>query len=239
MKILPAIDLLGGHVVRLYQGDYKQKQAFGDDPLLFAKDFEAAGARHLHVVDLDGAKGGTPANFAAVHRIAEETGLKIEFGGGVRDEATIERCFDAGIERVILGTAALRDPAFTKEMLATYPDKIAVGVDARDGKVAVEGWLETSDVDSVSFCRQMAQQGARYIIYTDIAKDGAEQGTNLGIYKTLSTIEGVRFIAAGGVSSTEEIVALRQMGLYGAILGKALYSGAVKLEDALNAAHSG
>lgn len=236
MKIFPAIDLLGGKVVRLYQGDYGQKQEFGDDPLAFARAFEAAGAGCLHVVDLDGAKTGSPQNFEIVRRICAETGLFVEMGGGIRNAETVRCCFDAGAGRVILGTAALRSPEFAAEMAAQYGDGLAVGVDARSGFVAVEGWLTTSEVDSILFCKKMRDAGVQNIIYTDISKDGAEQGTNLAVYKRLAAIQGLHITAAGGVSSLEDIRKLRALGLYGAILGKALYTGAVKLEDALRTA---
>ncbi len=233
MELFPAIDLLGGQVVRLYQGDYGKSKVFGSDPLAFARDFEQKGAKNLHLVDLDGAKEGTPKNFDVVKSIAQNTGLFIELGGGIRDEDAVKRCFDAGVGRVILGTKALKDKAFTQSMIQRYGDKIAIGVDARDGKVAVEGWLETSSVDSYEFCGAMGEIGAKYIIYTDISRDGAMQGINVELYKTLSEIKGVCFTASGGVSSLGDIAALGQAGLYAAILGKALYTGAVELTAAL------
>ncbi len=239
MVIFPAIDLVDGQVVRLYQGDYNQKQVFGSNPLEFAKDFEAQGAEYLHLVDLDGAKLGTPKNFAIVKQITQNTSLFVELGGGIRDEETVEQCFAAGVGRVILGTAALKNPEFTKKMVRQYPEKIAIGVDARDGKVAIEGWLATSEVDSVSFCKEMQELGVKYIIYTDISRDGAEKGTNLAIYETLSAIEGLQITASGGVSSLQDVVALQKMNLYAAILGKALYTGAVNLGQAIQTAKQG
>lgn len=238
MKLFPAIDLIGGKAVRLYQGDYTKQQTFGDDPAAFARGFEKSGARYIHLVDLDGAKEGGPRNFETVKVILAQTGLFAELGGGIRDEETVERCFAAGIGRVILGTAALRDPAFTRAMVAKYGEAIAVGVDARDGKVAVEGWLQTSDVDSISFCREMRDIGVKHIIYTDISKDGAGEGTNLAAYDTLSAIDGLHITASGGVSTLEDIAALRGMGLYAAILGRALYTGALDLSQAIAAAGS-
>lgn len=234
MVIFPAIDMIDGKVVRLFQGDYEKKQVFGDDPAAYAKRFYDDGARFLHLVDLDGAKEGKPRNFDTVEAIAKAVpDMLIELGGGIRDEATVERCFAAGISRVILGTAALRDKAFTETMVRKYAERIAVGVDARNQKVAVEGWLDTSDIDSVDFCKEMGAIGVRYIIYTDISRDGAERGANLAIYEKLSEIAGVNFTASGGVSSLDDVKNLRDMGLYAAILGKALYTGAVDLKEAI------
>ncbi len=236
MEIFPAIDLLGGQVVRLYQGDYGKKSTFGNDPAAFAKQFEEAGARYLHLVDLDGAKAGTPQNFASVQRIADSTGLFIEFGGGVRDEETVERCFEAGVDRVILGTAALNDKPFFSRMVQKYGDAIAAGVDARDGCVAVEGWLQTSKTDSIAFCEQLKLIGVKYIIYTDISRDGTGLGVSSELYRRLVGIEGVCFTASGGVSTAGDIVELAKTGVYAAIIGKALYNGAIDLETALRLA---
>ncbi len=239
MLLFPAIDLLGGQVVRLYQGDYAQSEVYSGDPARCAADFERAGAACLHVVDLDGAKTGKPVNFDHVQNIARATGLFIELGGGIRDEAAVEQCFAAGVSRVILGTAALRDTAFTTRMAQKYGDKIAVGVDARDGKVAVAGWLETTSADSVDFCRRMAEIGIQHVIYTDISRDGAMQGANIDVYRKLAAIPGLHITASGGVSSLDEIAKLRDLGCCAAILGKALYTGALKLEEALQTAHEG
>ncbi len=236
MKLFPAIDILGGRAVRLFQGDYARQQTFGDDPAAFARGFAQAGASCLHLVDLDGAKEGAPRNFDTVRTILQSTSLFAELGGGIRDETAVEQCFAAGVGRVILGTAALREPAFTRAMAKKYGGHIAVGVDARDGKVAVEGWLQTSDVDSFDFCREMRDIGVSYIIYTDIAKDGTGAGPNLAAYQKLAGIEGLYITASGGVSTLEDIRALRGMGLYAAILGRALYTGAVDLKEALAAA---
>lgn len=236
MQIFPAIDLLDGKVVRLFQGDYEKKQVFGDDPLEFVHEFVKKGARCLHLVDLDGAKDGQVKNFDLVRRIKSAGTLFTELGGGIRDEETMVRCFESGVERVILGTAALSNSAFTKEMVKKYGDRIAVGVDARDGKVAVEGWLKTSDVESFDFCLTMRDIGVEYIIYTDISRDGAQLGTNIAAYERLMKIEGVNFTASGGISTLEEIEKLRDLGMYGAILGKALYSGAIDLAEAIKMA---
>uniref|UniRef100_S0DDE7 1-(5-phosphoribosyl)-5-[(5-phosphoribosylamino)methylideneamino]imidazole-4-carboxamideisomerase n=1 Tax=termite gut metagenome TaxID=433724 RepID=S0DDE7_9ZZZZ len=236
MVVFPAIDMLGGRVVRLFQGDYAQSEVYGDDPARYAAGFEQAGASHLHLVDLDGARAGKPANFALVRNIAQKTGLFIELGGGIRDEATVEQCFEAGVGRVILGTAALKDPDFTRRMVQKHGGKIAVGVDARDGRVAVEGWLETSDTGSYVFCARMAEIGVEYIIYTDISRDGAQRGANLDAYRRLAQIQGLNITASGGVSSLEDVRVLREIGCYAVILGKALYTGAVSLEEVLRAA---
>ena len=236
MEIFPAIDLIEGKVVRLFQGDYEKQQTYGEDPSAFAKGFVEDGAKFIHLVDLDGARDGLQRNFEPVKKILSATGLFAELGGGIRNEETVAACIDAGVGRVILGTAALKDPLFTRKMVEQYGDKIAVGVDARDGKVAVEGWLSTSQTDSVSFCKEMEQIGVKYIIYTDISRDGAEKGANLKIYEELSLIRGLSITASGGVSSLEDIASLRDMGLYAAILGKALYTGSVKLNEAIQVA---
>lgn len=236
MEIFPAIDLLGGKVVRLFQGDYGQSQIYGDNPADYAKQFEQQGAKYLHLVDLDGAKEGAPQNFEIVKDIAKSTSLFIELGGGIRNEETVNQCFEAGVGRVILGTAALQNPAFVKSMAAKHGGKIAVGVDARDGLVAVEGWLKTSTTNSYDFCKEMQNAGVEYIIYTDISRDGAQAGANLEVYEKLAELRGLNITASGGVSSLSDVAALRSMGLYAAILGKALYAGTVKLEDALQTA---
>lgn len=237
MFIYPAIDLIDGRAVRLFQGDYTKQQVFDDNPAAVAVRFAEAGAQYLHLVDLDGAKDGELRNFEMVRAIkAAVPGIFIELGGGIRDEAAVSRCFEAGINRVILGTAALKKPVFTKNMIARYGESIAVGVDARDGRVAVGGWLDTSDIDSVEFCKEMCEIGVRHIIYTDISRDGAENGANLKIYKILSDINGLSFTASGGVSSLEDVAALREIGLYAAIVGKALYTSAIDLAEAIETA---
>lgn len=236
MEIFPAIDLLDGKVVRLFQGDYGQKQVYGDNPADFAKGFAKAKAKNIHLVDLDGAREGGQRNFAVIQEILSAADLFAELGGGIRTEETVGACLDAGVGRVILGTAALNNPEFTRKMVEKYGDKIAVGVDARDGKVAVEGWLATSKTDSIDFCKEMQNIGVKYIIYTDISCDGAQTGTNLKVYDRLSNIQGLNITASGGVSSLQDIVALKGMGLYAAIVGKALYTGSLRLEDAIEAA---
>ncbi|MDD5931731.1 MAG: 1-(5-phosphoribosyl)-5-[(5-phosphoribosylamino)methylideneamino]imidazole-4-carboxamide isomerase [Oscillospiraceae bacterium] len=233
MQIFPAIDLSGGQVVRLYQGDYDKMTVYGADPCAVAREFTAAGAGYLHVVDLDGAKEGTLANFDTIAAIAEQGGLYMEVGGGIRTEERIRRYLDLGVDRCILGTIAVKDFEFTARMARTYGDRIAVGVDARDGYVAVSGWLETSREKSVDFCRRLRDAGVQTVIYTDISRDGAEQGTNLAVYRELAGIEGLNITASGGVSSLEELKALRDMGIPAAILGKALYTGRLDLKEVI------
>ncbi|NLL91272.1 MAG: 1-(5-phosphoribosyl)-5-[(5-phosphoribosylamino)methylideneamino]imidazole-4-carboxamide isomerase [Ruminococcaceae bacterium] len=234
MFIFPAIDLIEGQVVRLYQGDYDKKKVYSDDPLSCVKRFYDDSARCLHMIDLDGAKMGKQRNFDVVRGIAETyPDMLIELGGGIRNIDTVEQCLEAGVKRVILGTSALKDIEFTSKMLREKSEQVAIGVDARDNKVAVEGWTETSDQDSIDFCFRMRDLGAKYIIYTDISKDGAGKGTNLDIYERLSRIEGLEITASGGVTTLEEISILREMGIYAAIIGKALYTGDIILKDAL------
>ena len=236
MHILPAIDLQNGQVVRLYQGDYNQKTVYSADPCAVAREFAAAGATQLHVVDLDGAKDGSLANFETVAALAAQGGLAIEVGGGIRTEERIQKYLALGAERVILGTVAVQDFAFTQKMAEKYGEQIAVGVDAKDGKVATHGWLEISALDGIGFCEQLAAAGVKTVIYTDIARDGAEQGSNLAIYRRLTQIPGLRVIASGGVSGLDEIRQLAGMGAWGAILGKALYTGRLDLAEAITAA---
>jgi len=233
MQIFPAIDLSGGQVVRLYQGDYDQMTVYGADPAAAARSFLEAGAKYLHVVDLDGARDGTAANFASIASIVEQGGLYIEVGGGIRDEERIQQYLDLGVGRCILGTIAVKDFPFTERMAQKYGDRIAVGVDARDGFVAVNGWKELSQEKGVDFCRRLQAAGVRAAIYTDISRDGAERGTNLEVYRTLSGIQGLDITASGGVSSVEELRALEAMGTKAAILGKALYTGRLDLKAVL------
>lgn len=233
MEIFPAIDLKDGQVVRLTQGDYNKVEVYATDPAAIARQFRQAGARNLHVVDLDGARDGVAVNHQAIRAIARTERLFIEVGGGIRDEARIATYLELGVGRVILGTVAVEDPAFTAAMIKKYGDAIAVGVDARDGKVAVKGWLETTALDSLAFCLQLEKMGLATIIYTDIARDGAMEGTNRDIYRTLRQTLGLNIIASGGISSLEDVAALREIGVHGAILGKALYTGALDLREVL------
>ena len=232
MLIYPAIDLRGGRVVRLTQGDYDRMTVYSDDPAAVAQGFVQAGAACLHAVDLDGAKDGSPRNRAVIGRLCKLP-LSVEVGGGMRTEADVEATLALGTDRVILGTAAVEDFGMVERLVARWGARIAVGVDARNGKVATRGWREVSDLDGVAFCQKLADAGVVTVIYTDIGRDGALSGTNLAAYERLSQIRGLRVIASGGVSFESEIAALRDMGLYGCILGKALYTGRLKLERAL------
>ena len=233
MQIFPAIDLRGGQVVRLYQGDYDKMTVYGQDPCAVAREFLAAGAKYLHVVDLDGAKDGTLANFETIAAIAKQGGLYIEVGGGIRTEGRIQQYLDLGVGRCILGTVAVKDFAFTERMAQKYGDQIAVGVDARDGFVAINGWKELSDERGVDFCRRLYAAGVGTVIYTDISRDGAEQGVNLDLYRELAAIEGLHVTASGGVSSIEELKELQTIGTHAAILGKALYTGRLDLKTVI------
>lgn len=236
MIILPAIDLLGRKAVRLLKGDYNQVTVYSDSPLEVAEKFKSLGATHIHMVDLDGAKYGTAPNMDIVAEVAEKTGLFIEIGGGIRSMETVKKYIDAGIFRVILGTAAICDEDFLKEAVKAYGEKIAVGADVKDGKIAVKGWLEQSDVTLDEFFLKMQDLGVKNIICTDISRDGAMRGTNLELYRELSAKYSLDITASGGVSSIEDVKRLREMNLYGAIIGKAYYTGAVDLKEAIEVA---
>lgn len=236
MIILPAIDLLGRKAVRLLKGDYNQVTVYSDSPLEVARKFKSLGATHIHMVDLDGAKYGTTPNMDIVAEVAENTGLFVEIGGGIRSMDTVKKYIDAGVSRVILGTAAICDEAFVKEAVRTYGEKIAVGADVKDGKIAVKGWLEQSDVTLDEFFLKMQNLGVKNIICTDISRDGAMRGTNLELYRELSEKYSLDITASGGVSSIEDVKELRKMNLYGAIIGKAYYTGAVDLKEAIEVA---
>ena len=233
MQIFPAIDLSGGQVVRLYQGDYDKMTVYGADPCAMARDFIAAGAKYLHVVDLDGAKDGTLANFESIAAIAKQGGLYIEVGGGIRTEERIRQYLDLGVNRCILGTIAVKDFEFTARMAQKYGDAIAVGVDARDGFVAINGWKEVSSETGIDFCRRLRDAGVKTVICTDISRDGAERGTNLELYRQLARIGGLNITASGGVSSLAELRELRAIGTHAAILGKALYTGRLDLKTVI------
>lgn len=238
MKIFPAIDLRGGKVVRLLKGDYDQMTVFGDDPLAAAKKFAAAGAEFLHVVDLDGAKDGDNPNFDVVRALALESGLKVEIGGGIRSEETIKRYLDAGVWRVILGTIAVKDPDFTADMIRKYGGRVAVGVDIDGRNAAIHGWTEVSEITVDQIFARLAADGVSCVICTDISKDGAMEGTNRQLYRELSEKYPVDIVASGGVSSMEDVAALADMGVYGAIIGKALYTGDIDLAEAIKAAEA-
>ena len=236
MLIFPAIDLYDGKAVRLYKGDYAQMTVYSENPPEIAETFYKAGAACLHLVDLEGAKTGETPNLETIRRIREAAPLFIEVGGGVRSMEVVERYLNAGIDRVILGTAAVTDPAFLREAVETYREKIAVGVDIKDSKVAIKGWLEKSERDAFDFCRELQSLGVGTIICTDISKDGAMQGTNRALYGELSKAFRLNIVASGGVSSVDDIKALRALELYGAIIGKAYYTGTIDLKEALEAA---
>ena len=233
MEIFPAIDLRGGQVVRLFQGDYDKETVYGQDPCAAARGFLEAGAQYLHLVDLDGARDGALANFETIAAIVRQGGLYIEVGGGIRTEERIRQYLDLGVGRCILGTIAVKDFGFTARMAQKYGDRIAVGVDARDGFVAVNGWKELSPEQGVDFCRRLRDAGIKTVIYTDISRDGAEQGSNLELYRQLVQIEGLSVTASGGVSSLEELRELEAMGVRAAILGKALYTGRLDLKTVI------
>ena len=236
MLIFPAIDLFEGKAVRLLKGEYDQMTVYNDDPLAVARDFAACGATCLHLVDLEGAKSGTTPNIDTVRRLAAETDLFTEVGGGIRNMDTVRAYLTAGVDRVILGTAALQDEAFLKEALSEYGDRIAVGVDIRDGKVAIRGWVETSETDAMEFMAKLEQLGVRTVICTDISRDGAMAGTNHDLYAELTSRFQMNVIASGGVSSMEDVRRLAQKNLYGAIIGRAYYTGAISLRDAIEVA---
>lgn len=236
MNIFPAIDLVGGKAVRLFKGDYAQMTVYNDDPLEVAKAFEAAGAKFIHLVDLEGAKSGVPANLSTIERIVKNTDLFVEVGGGIRNMEIAEQYLSIGVDRVILGTAAVTDEAFLKEALTRYGSKIAVGVDLKDGYVAIKGWTEKSTQTADDFFAKMEALGVATVICTDISRDGAMQGTNRQLYQELGQKYAIDLIASGGVSSMEDVRALRAMELYGAIIGKAYYIGAIDLREALEAA---
>ena len=236
MIIFPAIDLYDKKAVRLYKGDYQNMTVYSDNPIKIARDFENCGATHIHMVDLEGAKDGTTPNIDIVKQVATETSLFVEIGGGIRDMATVEKYLSAGVDRVILGTAAVTDTEFLKESVAKYGDKIAVGADVKDGYIAIKGWIEKSQITLEDFLGQMQEIGVKYIICTDISKDGAMRGTNLELYHKLSQKYSMSITASGGVSSLEDVKELRKMDIYGAIIGKAYYIGAINLKDALEAA---
>lgn len=236
MYIFPAIDLYDGKAVRLYKGDYNQMTVYHDRPLEVAKNFEAAGAKHLHIVDLAGARDGNTPNLTTVCTLKENTSLFCEIGGGIRNMDVVDRYIGAGLDRVILGTAAVTDPAFAEAAAAKYGEKIAVGVDLRDGFVAVKGWTEKSTETAFDFCKKMQRIGITTLICTDISRDGAMQGTNVSLYRALAEELQMQIIASGGVSSIEDIKALRALDLYGAIVGKAYYTGAVDIAEAVEVA---
>lgn len=236
MIILPAIDLYEGKAVRLYKGDYENMTVYSDNPVEIAEDFKNCGATHIHMVDLEGAKDGTTPNLDIVKQVAEETGLFVEIGGGIRSMETVDAYLSAGVSRVILGTAAVNDEEFLKKAVAEYGSAIAVGADVTDGYVAIKGWLEKSQYTLDQFMEKMQGLGVETIICTDISKDGAMKGTNLELYRELSEKFSMNIIASGGVSSMEDVRELRTMDVHGAIIGKAYYTGAIDLKEAIEVA---
>lgn len=236
MLIYPAIDLYGGKAVRLYKGDYAQMTVYNDNPVEVALDFLRCGASRVHLVDLEGAKNGTTPNFETVTAIKNATSLFCEIGGGIRSMETIDRYLSSGIDRVILGTAAVTEPGFVEAAVAKYGDKIAVGIDIKDGFVAIKGWTVKSEENAMDFCEKMQKIGVKTMICTDISKDGAMQGTNHALYQELSESFDMNIIASGGVSSIEDVERLAKLNIHGAIVGKAYYTGAIRLRDAIEVA---
>ena len=232
MIILPAIDIIEGSAVRLYKGDYEKKTVYSGDPVRIALDFKEKGAQWIHIVDLDGAKSGKTPNFDVIADIVKTSGLCAEVGGGVRSIETIEKYLAAGVKRVILGTAAAKDPGFTARAVEEFGEKIAVGIDIKDGFVAVDGWTKTTALTAEQFLLENEQKGVRTVICTDISLDGAMRGTNRELYKSIVGKTGINIIASGGVSSLDDVKALKGIGVYGAIIGKAYYTGAIDIKEA-------
>lgn len=236
MHIFPAIDLYEKKAVRLLKGDYNQMTVYSSNPTEFAVDFEKQGAKYIHIVDLEGAKNGDTPNIDVIRSIVSETSLFCEVGGGIRNLDVAEKYISAGVNRIILGTAAVTDEEFLKNALSEYGEKVAVGVDIKDGFVAVKGWTEKSEYSCFDFCRKMQDLGVKTLICTDISKDGAMKGTNHELYKELSERFSLQITASGGVSSSEDVKKLSALGIYGAIIGKAYYTKALSLKQALEAA---
>lgn len=239
MNIFPAIDLFEKKAVRLLKGDYNKMTVYSENPVEVAKGFEAQGAEFLHVVDLEGAKDGTTANIETVKNIIENTDLKVEIGGGIRSMDVIEKYVSMGVFRVILGTAAITQTGFVEEAVKNFGDKICVGVDIKNQMVATHGWMQVSDVNCFDFCRTLSDIGVKTIICTDISKDGAMMGTNIELYRDLKSMFDMNIISSGGVSSIEDVKKLNALDLYGAIIGKALYTGDIDLSEAIKISKSG
>ncbi|MBQ8739298.1 MAG: 1-(5-phosphoribosyl)-5-[Clostridia bacterium] len=236
MNIFPAIDLYDKKAVRLFKGDYAKMTVYSENPIEIAQDFEKKGAKFIHMVDLEGAKDGTTPNLEIVAQVARETSLFVEIGGGIRDMGVLEKYFSVGVDRAILGTSAVNDEEFLKSAVSKYGEKIAVGADVKDGYIAIKGWLEKSEITLDDFFEKMQALGVKTIICTDISKDGAMRGTNLEMYRDLSQKYSVNIVASGGVSTINDVAELRKMELYGAIIGKAYYTGALDLEEAIEVA---
>lgn len=233
MIILPAIDLRDGKCVRLFQGKFEELEVVGEDPLKIAQGFKEGGAEFIHMVDLDGALNGEIKNIEKIMEVVNTVGIPVEFGGGIRDMKTVDMLISAGITRVILGTAALKHPQFVVEAVKKYGDKIAVGIDAKDEKVAVEGWLNVSNVDYVEFAKSMESIGVKTIIFTDISKDGTLKGPNIEQLSELQKNVSCNIIASGGIKNIDDLITIKNMGIYGAITGKAIYSGNINLQEAV------
>ena len=236
MNIFPAIDLFNGKAVRLFKGDYNQMTIYSDNPVEIALDFKSQGAKYMHVVDLEGAKTGETPNLDVIKNLVLSTDAFVEVGGGIRSMEVIERYVSVGVKRVILGTSAVTNQAFLERAISVYRDKIAVGVDLKDGLVAIKGWTEKSDIDGFEFCQKMQDLGVKTIISTDISKDGAMQGANHALYRELSKRLNINVVASGGVSSIDDVKKLAELGIYGAIIGKAYYTKAINLSEAIKVA---
>ncbi len=236
MIIFPAIDLYDKKAVRLYKGNYQEMTVYSDNPIEIARDFEKCGATHIHIVDLEGAKDGTTPNISIVEQIAKETDLFVEIGGGIRNIETAQKYIDAGVSRIILGTAAVENPDFLNECIKKFGQKTAVGADVKDGFIAIKGWLEKSEITLDAFLEKMQNMAVKNVICTDISKDGAMKGTNLELYRQLSQKYNLEITASGGVSNIDDIKKLREMDIYGAIIGKAYYIGAIGLKEAIEVA---
>lgn len=234
MIILPAIDIIDGKPVRLYQGDYSRKEIVADDIFKTAKSFEDAGAEYIHLVDLDGAKEGSNKNHELVIKLAKTLDIPVELGGGIRSFETISYLIDNGVSRVILGTVAIEDEELLRKAVDTYKEKIAVGIDCKDGKLCGRGWLEKSDLDYVDFAKKMEKIGIKNIIVTDISKDGTLMGPNVDMLKKLKESVNINITASGGISNIEDIKELKKIDLYGAITGKAIYAKTLSLKEAIN-----
>ena len=233
MQVIPAVDIKGGRCVRLIQGKFDQETVFADDPVQMALHWQSLGASRLHVVDLDGAREGTPRQLDILDRIVDAVRIPVQFGGGLRDEQAVRKAFEAGAERVVLGSVAIVAPEFAQRMFADWGERIALGVDVRHGKVAVHGWQEQTEIHALELIREMVQRGARRVIVTDISRDGTLQGPNLELMATLVRDAGVPIIASGGVSTPDDLLALKKTGVEGAIIGKALFTGDISLPEAL------
>ena len=234
MIIYPAIDIFEGKAVRLTRGDYAQMTVYSDDPAAVARGFREAGANAAHIVDLEGARSGKPENYKVIERIVSESGLEIQIGGGIRTKSDVEKYLSIGVKRVILGTAAVSAPGFLPEMVQAYKDTIAVSADIKDGYVAIKGWTEISNRDVLGFCRDVEETGVQTVVCTDISKDGVLGGTNIELYRALREKLTVKLIASGGITTIDEIKTLAAIGIDGAILGKALYTGKIDLGEAVS-----